>query len=88
MKIRLMCLHRHENYAGEYAPEVVGVVDEYTNDENPDYWRDEKARMKKTYGSEGKLAEVEIEVESQDILSAIHKIPTARVGELRVVKDD
>ena len=79
MKIQLLCLHRNESYAGEYLPEVVSCVDEVTLDENPQWWVDEKAKARELFKNVGKLAVVEIEVATQDILDAIHKVPTVRV---------
>jgi hypothetical protein len=47
MKIYMIWGQRIESYKGQYAPELLAAVDEYGNDENPDFLiRQEKIARK------------------------------------------
>ena len=37
MVIKTVWAQRTESYEGQYAPELLGAIDEYGNDDNPDY---------------------------------------------------
>lgn len=40
MKIHIIIGQRSESYAGEYAPEVIHVIDDAAHSDNPDWLRD------------------------------------------------
>lgn len=63
MHVTLLVLQRAESYDGEFAPEVLAVVDEYTNDENPEFWPAEVKRVKDRLPDEEVEAWAEIVVE-------------------------
>jgi hypothetical protein len=46
MKIITIFGQRKEQYEGEYAPELLVAVDEYTNEINPTYLRQELGQIK------------------------------------------
>lgn len=87
MKMRLLALHRKEDYPGQYLPEIMTVVDEGTLDENPEWWPAEIERQKKAHqdSTVAAWAEVEIEVPTQSILDALYPKPV--VVEATVIKD-
>lgn len=37
MEVRCLFAQRKCSYEGEYAPELIAAIDEYGDDENPDY---------------------------------------------------
>ncbi len=37
MKLYVLMAQRKERYPGEYAPEALDVIDEWADDDNPDY---------------------------------------------------
>jgi hypothetical protein len=83
VKIRLFLLHRGANY----GVEALAVVDEYTLDDNPTYWEEEKVRQREMTANDGRYAEVELSVDEDDLLAAFE--PTkARAGSVRTVKED
>lgn len=43
MRARLLVLHRKEMYPGENGPEIMAVADEYTLDQNSEWWESEVA---------------------------------------------
>ena len=71
MKIKILFGHRKENYEGEYAPEVLGAIDEYSHDENPQWFLDRC--IKYTQDESFNIVKVvEIEVEDSDIMNALY----------------
>jgi len=46
MKILCLFVQRKCSYEGQYAPELFAAIDEYGNDDNPDYLIDEEAKAK------------------------------------------
>lgn len=44
MTVKLLIAQRAESYPGEYGPEVLAAVDEFTDDSNPDYFVDACAK--------------------------------------------
>lgn len=38
MKIRVLFMQRREDYPGEFGPEVLLAIDEFSSSENPDNW--------------------------------------------------
>lgn len=61
MKIHCLFAQRIESYEGQYAPELLDAIDEYTCEDNPDYLEDIKkeAEEEKVY-SAVKVIDVEI----------------------------
>ena len=41
MKLYVVFAQREERYPGQYAPEAIAVADEYTNEDNPEYIKNE-----------------------------------------------
>ncbi len=71
MKIKILFGHRKENYEGEYAPEVLGAIDEYSHDNNPS-WIIDQFRYYEQYKSFNVLKFIDIEVEDSDIMNALY----------------
>lgn len=73
MKITMLAMHRKEQYSGEYAPEIMSIVDEVTMDENPQWWGEEIERQKALIGSEASAwAEIAVEVSTEAIMAALY----------------
>ena len=49
--MKIICLfgQRIESYDGEYAPELLAAIDEYSDDENPDFMNDEEDKYNNDY---------------------------------------
>ena len=82
MTIKILFGHRKENYEGEYAPEVLEAIDEYSNDDNPDWF------LKRCEGYErdesfNVLKVVEIEVKDLDIMRVLYPIKRAVRGRVK-----
>jgi hypothetical protein len=45
MEITVLFIQRKESYEGEYAPEALIVADEYTMDDNPEFFDEEVKRI-------------------------------------------
>lgn len=85
--IQLLVLHRTESYPGEYAPEVVDVVDEYSLDEYPEGWDERVAQHKRDVGNDASAwAIVSTEIETDDLMAALYPLneiestPVEKVG--------
>lgn len=77
MRAHLLVLHRKESYSGEFGPEILSVCDEFTMDENPQWWADEVARNKAEIGSEASAwAEVVIDLPTDAVIAALYPSPT------------
>lgn len=78
MKVELLVCHRVESYPGEHAPEVLAVCDEWTLDENPQWWVDEIAKQKAAVGDDAAaFAVVTIELSADALMLALYpKMPT------------
>jgi hypothetical protein len=66
-KMKIICIfaQRKERYEGEYAPELLTAIDEWGNEDNPDYLNEEqnKADDSKEF-SIIKRMEIEVDQES------------------------
>lgn len=83
---RLLVLQRVCRHPGEFAPEVVSVVDEWTLDENPDWWPTEVRAQKSAVGSDADAwAEVEITLPLSALHAALYPAPAVPVTSIRSV---
>lgn len=82
MDLFVLIGQRKERYKGEYAPEALAVIDEYGNDENPDYMRDELHKQTKS-GDFSALAVLHLSVIDAAINKAL--FPAAEVIAAEVV---
>lgn len=72
MKITVLFMLRKESYHGEFGPEVLGAIDEFVRDENPDAWPEEVEGLKRRYKDEAAgFAEVNIEVNQDQVRKLI-----------------
>ena len=46
MTIKCLFAQRIERYPGQFAPELLAAIDEYGNEDNPDYLTDEETKAK------------------------------------------
>lgn len=73
MRARLLVLHRKEIYPGEFGPEVMAVADEYTLDQNPEWWENEVARQRDLVADDAAAwAEVDIEISADALMRALY----------------
>lgn len=73
IRARLLVLQRKCWYPGEHAPEVLSVVDEWTLDENPEWWSSEVTKQKASIGDEADAwAEVDIHLPASVIERALY----------------
>lgn len=75
--------HRKEKHQGEYAPEVLEAIDQYTNDENPS-WILERKEIHENTGNFQSLKIIEMDYDEDDVYDLL--LP--KVVNLRVKKDD
>lgn len=76
MKTHLLVMHRKESYPGEHAPEVLSVCDEWTMDENPEWWDKEVAMRKRTVGSDASaFAEIVVDLPTDTVMAALYPAP-------------
>lgn len=47
MEIRCLFAQRKCSYEGQYAPELLAAIDEYGDEENPDYLNEEQKKAEK-----------------------------------------
>lgn len=82
MKIHLVVAQREENYKGEFAPEVLGAIDEYAHDENPAYISEvlEKAKASKEFEA---VAQITLEVPLSAVMQVLR--PAQKVIPAEVV---
>jgi hypothetical protein len=79
MKIKILFAQRKCSYGGEYAPEALAVVDQHTDDENPEYFQRECEKELKVMGNECEAHRViEIEVSDDDIQKALLSVVSAQ----------
>lgn len=50
--LKTLWIQRKESYPGEYAPECLLAVDQYTDDSNPEYWEDESKKQLDACGND------------------------------------
>lgn len=48
----MLVIQRKGRYVGEYAPEVLACVDEYTDADNPDWWAQEVPKQLNAVGDD------------------------------------
>ena len=82
MNLLVLIGQRKERYEGEYAPEALAVIDEYGNDENPDYMRDALYEQTKSEDFSA-LAVVHLSVSDDAINNVLY--PAAKVIQAVVV---
>lgn len=79
MKIYLLVMHRREDYPGQHGPEVLAVVDQWTLDENPEWWDAEVARQKSLVGGDAAAWTVVTAVLDQDeLMRALYPLNEVR----------
>jgi len=67
MKIKVLFGLRKESYAGQYAPEALVVVDEFTDEENPDYFDEAARKSRSKYDEWMSFAVVEIGIDQEEV---------------------
>jgi hypothetical protein len=68
MILRVLFGQRIERYEGEYGPEALACVDEYTDDENPEFFQDRVESITGDLGEEFEgFAIVKIKVDADKI---------------------
>jgi len=72
MIVRLLVHHMEGNYPGEYLPEIATATDEGVLEANPEWWADEIERQKDDSGRDQAWAEVDIEVNEDDLMSILY----------------
>ena len=70
MDLFVLIGQRKERYEGEYAPEALAVIDEYGDNDNPGYMRDELQKQTKS-GDFSALAVLQLRVSDDAINSAL-----------------
>lgn len=70
MKLYVLMGQRHEQYEGQYAPEALDIIDEYTYDENPKWIFDKKEIHENTDEFES-VAIITLEVDTNDIMKRL-----------------
>lgn len=70
MDLFVLVAQRKERYEGEYAPEALAVIDEYGNDDNPDYMHDELRKQTES-GDFSALAVLRLSVSSEAVNEAL-----------------
>jgi hypothetical protein len=83
VKIYALYVQRKESYEGEYAPELIDSVDDYTNDVNPDYIQGKlnEAKDNSEYVS-AEIFEIELPSASEVIIREKLKTVTSIKGNL------
>lgn len=85
MRVTMLVLQRKVSYEGEMGPEILSCVDETTLEENPPWWPEEVARVKKSVGDEADAwAEITVEVPDDAIQKALY--PNQEVVPVEVVE--
>lgn len=83
MKIKILFAQRKY---GDQAPEALAVVDEYTDDENPDYFKGECEKQLKALGDECDSHRIiEINVSDEGIAAALAKVVEVKTGSLKPI---
>ena len=73
LDVTLLVMHRNESYPGQFAPEVLAVVDELTLDVNPEWWTEEIAKQKASIGDDASAwAEVTVRLPVETLMSALY----------------
>lgn len=62
LRFKMLVAQRTGSYEEQYAPELLVAVDEFTDEENPGYFRDECKRNLALFDSEDLLAHTVVEV--------------------------
>jgi len=75
MKIHILFLQRHEDYEWQYAPEVLAAVDEYTNDENPEWFIDRCEKEQEAQKGQGTFRVIDVNVSQDQIRDLLLKSP-------------
>lgn len=63
IRFKMLLAQRAGSYEGQYAPELLVAVDEFTDEENPGYFRDECKRTLSLFDPEDLLAHTVVTVE-------------------------
>lgn len=68
----IYCLfgQRKESYEGQYAPELIDSVDEYTNDENPDYLNN-RFELERKNPEFSNIAIIPIEISQKEVIKRL-----------------
>lgn len=87
MRIELLILQRKESYPGELRPEIVSLVDEVTQDENPDWWPEEIEKQKRSMEDEAeRWVIVSTEIPDAEIARALY--PEVTLSKLTPVENE
>lgn len=79
MIIKCLFFQRNEDYYdGEYAPEFLVGVDEYSNEENPEWFVERCEKEKESLKDEGVFRVIDIEVSQDQIRSLLIDDPTVK----------
>lgn len=73
MRARILVMQRKGAYPGQYAPEVLAIVDEHTLEDNPTWWDEEKQRQHDLVGEDAQaFAEVDLVLNDAAIERALY----------------
>jgi len=75
MKLHVLFFQRNESYDGEYAPEALAVVDEYTNEESPEWFIEKQKQEKEKLEGEGVFKVIDIKVSQEQIRELLVGVP-------------
>jgi len=71
LKTTLIIPQRHNRYDGEYGPEIIDAVDEFTDEENPDYLQEKFEQTKKSSEFD-RVTLLQIEIPDEAIKNALY----------------
>jgi hypothetical protein len=72
MRVKLLFIQRREDYPGQFGPELLAAVDEFTDDENPEWFEGEKVNHLAAVGSDAVAsAVVTIEVPVDQVMDRL-----------------
>jgi len=75
MILKTLWIQRKERYKGEYAPEMLAAVDEYTNDDNPDLWPEKCDKALRAVGDEvASYRVINIELDREAVFNAVGEV--------------
>lgn len=75
MKLKCLFFQRDETYEGQHAPELLCAVDEYTDDDNPEWFVNEQKEHEAWMVGKGVVRVIEIEVDQDSIRRMLTKQP-------------
>lgn len=77
MEIKALIGQRHNSYPGEHAPEIIEAIDEFTDDQNPEWLIRKEREARETEGFH-RLVIVTANIPDEDIQKALY--PEVRIN--------